>query len=287
MELKERSYEEIDRDGRWYRSFSLRIGEPWILIEHWASENGYRMVAMKGNSKRLYVKNQDSKWLRQYVEFRGTESRMEIKAWMLPGWMANLAGLYRLPIPLNLLEEGWIGKRVRRQFTLELNALLTRLRQSLMTGSLGFHWTDLRPETVAFGGGLVLLTLLFPTLFLAQMPLTKSWLGYTLTQTLHQFLWVAIPAVIGGAALALACRITDKRWIRATVAGVAFVLFAGIGGYRFHQDLGKHVTKVAFANCFEDVAERSCQALLQTMPADRRTEMVRQMDRLRELVQRK
>jgi len=287
MELKERSYEEIDRDGRWYRSFSLRSSEPWIMVEHWASENGYRMVAMKGNSKRLYVKNQDSKWLRQYVEFRGTESRMEIKAWMLPGWLANLAGLYRLSIPVNLLEEGWIGKRVRRQFTLELNSLLTRLRQSLLTGSMGFHWTDLRPETIAFGVGLVLLTILFPTLFLAQMPLTKAWLGYTLTQTLHQFLWVAIPAVIGGAALAIACRVTEKRWIRATVAGVSFVLFAGIGGYRFHQDLGKHVTKVAFANCFEDISHKSCQALLTTMPADKRAEMVRQMERLRLLVLKK
>ncbi len=257
------------------------------MVEHWASENSFRMVAMKGNSKRLYVKGPDSIWLRQYVEIRGTESRLEIKAWMLPGWLANLAGMYRLPIPINLLEEGWIGKRLRRQFTLELNSLLTRLRQSVMTGSLGFHWTDLRPETVAFGTGLVLLTLLFPTLFLAQMPLTKSWLGYTLTQTLHQFLWVAIPALIGGAALALTCRISEKRWVRATVAAVAFTVFAGTAGYRFHQDLGKHVTKVAFANCFEDIAHKSCQALLQTLSADKRAEMVRQMDRLRQLVIRK
>ena len=107
MEIKERSYEETDRDDRWVRNFSIRT-DPWVMIEHWASEQNYRMVAMKGSSRRLYVKNHDSKWLAQYLEVlvTGDNSRVKLVGWMMPGWLAKLASLYRLKPPVNLYEEG-------------------------------------------------------------------------------------------------------------------------------------------------------------------------------------
>ncbi len=284
MEFKERSYEETDRDGRWFRSFSLRA-EPWVFVEHWACENNFRMIAVKG-SRRLYVKNQEARWLRQYVEVKAApnNARLEIKAWMLAGWGAKLASFYRIPTPLNLLEQGWIGMRTRRGFTTELNALLIRFRQSVITGSTGFHWNDMRPETLAFGGGLALISLLFPLLFLAQMPLSKAWLGYSLTQTLNQFLWVAVPAVVSVGILATVYRFSEQRWVRSTTAAVIFFIALGIAGYRFHTDVGKHVTKVAFANCFESIAHSSCQVWLQSIPADKRMDIIRQLERLRLLV---
>ncbi len=285
MEIKERSYEETDRSDRWVRNFSVRT-DPWVMIEHWASEQNYRMIAMKGSSRRLYVKNHDAKWLSQYVDVRvtGDNSRVQIVGWMMPGWAAKLASLYRLKVPVNLFEAGWIGKRLRRHFTLELNILLLRFRQSAITGSLGFNLMDLRPETFAFSAGLILISLLFPALFLLQMPISKTWLGYSLTQTLNQFLWVAIPAGVVAAILALVYKFSAVRWVRAAVAGLGFALVLGVGGYKLHTDLGKHVTKVAFASCFESTADLTCQKWLHSIPADKRMQVILQLDRLRQVV---
>lgn len=285
MEIKERSYEEFDRDDRWVRQFALRT-DPWIMIEQWASDTNFRMIAMKGSSRRLYVKNHDSRWLSQYVDIKCTDgnTRLRIVAWMMPGWLAKMAALWRLKIPVNLYEAGWIGKRMRRQFTLELNVLLTRLHQKVMTGSTGFNLMDLRPETLAFGTGLILISLLFPALFLLQMPMTKAWLGYSLTRALHQFLWVAVPALVVAAIVALVYRFSEVRWIRGTTAGVLFAAILGFGGYKLHSDLSQHVTKVAFANCFEATHDQTCQKWLQSIPAEKRAEVIRQLDRLRAVV---
>lgn len=146
--------EEFNRDGHWLRAFTVRQ-EIWPIIEHWASEHNYRLVAMKGK-KRTYQRNKAPGWFTVVVDMKQIESEFRLSAWIQVGFTARAINLFSLPKELPIEATGWKGISVRRKACSELNVLLERLRQAAIADSLGFHIADLDGSTRS----LALLTLL-------------------------------------------------------------------------------------------------------------------------------
>lgn len=139
--------EETNRDGHWYRDFSVRQ-ESWPLIEHWASEFGYRLVAMKGK-RRLYQKGDESSLYQTLVDFRHEENRVVISCWITVSFKMRVFTLFRIPQELQVEPQGgWKGIRARRDACRDLNPLLVRFRQPEIVGSQGFHLTDIDLSTL-------------------------------------------------------------------------------------------------------------------------------------------
>ena len=81
-----RSEEEFNRDGRWVRTCSPRP-EVWTILEHWTSEHGYRLTAMKGK-RRVYQKSGDHRGYATFVEVKEKEEETQVIAWIEAGWVS-------------------------------------------------------------------------------------------------------------------------------------------------------------------------------------------------------
>lgn len=137
--------EEFNRDGHWYRSFTVR-SEVWPIIEHWAAEHGYHLVALKGK-KRTYQKGKGPAWYTTIIDLKQNENEFSITAWVKVGFTARLLSLFLHARELPIDATGWKGSVVRRKAVHELNGLLERLRQAAIANSLGFHIADLDSTT--------------------------------------------------------------------------------------------------------------------------------------------
>ncbi len=135
--------EETNREGHWTRSFSAR-SEPWPVIEHWATEAGFRLAAVKGK-RRLYQRGADSPLYREFLDIKQSQEGlgMTVSAWLQVGFWARAVSLFRLPSEMNPEPHGFFGVRARRRLGRDLNVLLERFRQRPITGTGGFHPSDL------------------------------------------------------------------------------------------------------------------------------------------------
>src|SRR5438046_2401921 len=77
--------EYLNREGHWSREFSART-EPWPIIEHWAHEYGFHLVAMRG-PKRLYQKHDNESRFVWLLEVKQHERRVTMSAWVHVGWL--------------------------------------------------------------------------------------------------------------------------------------------------------------------------------------------------------
>ncbi len=147
---RQKSHEDYNREGRWYREFAAR-SDVWMIVEHWAFDQNYRLNQMKGK-KRLYHKGNNPKFLTTYVEIKERESEVVVTAWIQVGWLARLLTLFSWMPELNIEATGWMGIVPRRRACAEINILLDRLKQPAISESLGFHWADLDSSSLLILG---------------------------------------------------------------------------------------------------------------------------------------
>jgi hypothetical protein len=134
------------RTGQWTRSFSIR-NDSWGIIEHWASEHGFHLTAIKGK-RRLYRKGYQPALFLSYLDVKHDENQITLTAWIEVGIVARLISLLTLPRELQINPRGFNGILQRRQACRELNLLLDRFKQSAILGSGGLHIGDLDLSTM-------------------------------------------------------------------------------------------------------------------------------------------
>jgi hypothetical protein len=134
------------RDGRWEREFGVR-GESWPIIEHWASERDFTLVAIKGK-RRLYQKGERYPFFVTLLDISHEERRVYISSWISVGWAARLLSLLFYRKELHLKSGGFVGIVRRRRACHAMNQLLLRLKQPPIQGTSRFHWADLDFSTL-------------------------------------------------------------------------------------------------------------------------------------------
>jgi len=205
----------LDRDGHWTREFPSR-SIIWPLVEHWAAENGYHLVALRAN-RRMYQLGEEGQSFVTYLEMRQDGTRVRLKAWSVASFRARAFRAFMLPAEVPIDPRGWVGLRYRRFICRGLNSLLERCGQPPILHSQNFHLADLDATTLILGS-----TLLWSVCLL-------TWRA-VLTVKLPPFPWrlelvdaIVTPMAVPAATMALFC---------AVVAGVHhfFVVkrFAGL-----------------------------------------------------------
>jgi hypothetical protein len=145
--------EYLNREGHWSRDFSARY-EPWPIIEHWAHEYDYHLVAIRG-PKRLYQKGDNESRFVRLVEIKQHERRVTMSAWVQVGFLGRLQNFFMVPRDMGLEPSGFWGVKSRRGMCNDLNSLLQRLNQPLILGSVGFHLSDMHPATLILAAAIV------------------------------------------------------------------------------------------------------------------------------------
>lgn len=139
--------EAIDREGDWLREFSSR-SIIWPVFEHWAAENGYRLIALR-NKRRLYQFGRDKSQFITFVDVKQDGTHVRFKAWTRASWLARVFRLFLLPAKMSIDPQGFLAIRYRRKVCHQLNSLLERLGQPPILFSQNFHWADLDLTTIA------------------------------------------------------------------------------------------------------------------------------------------
>jgi hypothetical protein len=138
--------EYYSREGRWEREFTVR-GESWPIIEHWASERNFTLVAIKGK-RRLYQRGEKYPFFVSLLDIRHENRHVFVSSWIAVGWVARLLSIFLYPPELHLKSGGLAGIIRRRHACHEMNQLLLRLRQPPILGTSRFHVADLDLSTL-------------------------------------------------------------------------------------------------------------------------------------------
>jgi hypothetical protein len=143
----------VDREGHWTREFPSR-SIIWPLMEHWAAENGYHLVALRSN-RRLYQLGEEGGSFVTYFEIRQDGTRVRIKAWTKASFRSRLLRAFFLPSDVPVSPKGWVGLRYRRFVCRGLNSFLLRCGQPPILHSTNFHLADLDGTTLILGSSLL------------------------------------------------------------------------------------------------------------------------------------
>lgn len=142
--------ETFNRDDHWERHFTVR-NDVWPVIEHWAAENDYHLVAIKGK-RRLYQKGENTNWFANLVDVKHDGRSVTLSSWIHVGWIPRALSLYIYPENLEIMPDGYVGIVRRRRACHNLNELLFRLKQPDIIGSSTFHVADLDFTTLCLFG---------------------------------------------------------------------------------------------------------------------------------------
>lgn len=223
--------EDVDKNGHWVREFTVR-GIAWTTIEHWAGENRFRLVAMRGGRRRLYRLGDQPSDLVTFLECRLVERRLKLTAWVEAGWWGRARNFFRIPTVLLLSPAGSGALGYRRKVCRIFNELLVRLGQPPMVGSAGFHWVDTDTSTFLVGGVAALSILGYLQLTVWQWGVDRSLFWYVLPSFGKSFLFLLGAGllavlyqqfVIGGRLISSAMKFLS--------VGVVFVLLSGLSYY--------------------------------------------------------
>lgn len=254
--------EDTNRDGRWTRSFTVRQ-EIWHLIEQWATEHHFHLVAMKSR-RRGYQQGRNPSWYTVHLDIKQVENEFTITAWIQVGLSARLATLFRHPREFLIEPTGWLGSVVRRRACRDFNELLDRLKQPAIANSLGFHIADLDPSSRWLAA-----LLIFPVVFF----LVGTVRGIDPDPRLTVELLKAIGKPLGillGVGLALlslhnfvfAKKFPRLLWRNAS-AGVNFVLFSILSVWLFSR-ASHEMTRYAFLHhCIGKPSDPRCSLMKQ------------------------
>lgn len=223
------SEEYENRDGHWTRDFSVR-SESWPIIEHWAHEMDFHLVAMKGNRKRTYMKG-DPGFYAIYIDIRHEMGRVVMSAWIQVGMKLRMLSLFTLPSELPVDPHGFKGIRTRRRTCVELNSLLTRLRQPEIAESDSFHFSDLDMTSLMLMAALTVPLIAFIVVLALQLEIRSGLSNPLLLELFSR------TGILAGTALTLFLvhhlffvRYSgERRWLKSlslSVFSLAFISFS-------------------------------------------------------------
>ena len=270
-----REGEDFNREGHWCRDFSVRT-DCWGVIEHWAAEHGYFLVAMKGK-RRQYQKGED-KLYSTVIDIRHQDNRVVMSSWVQVGFQLRMATLFLLPEELPIDPFGWKGIRVRRQACADLNALLTRLRQPEIAGSGGFHFLDLHMSTLVLVGVLPV-----PLIYFVMVGLLRFEAHPGLTNILLETFGKTFAALLGTAGtlllihhFAIARRLsTAISWVSTSVSSIFFtVLCAFLLTHTVSEMLEKRVTH----HCIMHFSEQKCSSNVGELSVPNREKLLKRLE---------
>lgn len=159
--------EAYDKNGHWFRQVPARGQTGWLSVEHWASENRFRLVAAKSHM-RVYRKEVGLGGIWLYTEIKLREGRMRVAAWLEADTLARTLRLFMIGPAMVLEPKGFWGIRAKRTACRMLNELLARFGDAPIVGSRRFHLADWDPTTwllICFSAsqGLIALSATLPT----------------------------------------------------------------------------------------------------------------------------
>jgi len=274
--------EEIyNRDGHWIRQFPVRT-DPWSVVEHWASENKYYLVAFRGQ-RRLYQK--ETGWgslnYLTYVDLKFHDGRMTVVSWIFVSFAFRILSLFLLPSEMSFDPHGIIGVRKRRQTCRELNLLLSRFKQVPIIGSSGLHFMDLDPSTLLVGGLSFLtlfLSLYVTTMKLQIQPLLANVLLWKMGKHLLSLIVVAaILVVIHDLFIIRRWSLPLYKWVSAGCAMTIFIIVVLLLTMKTGQEM--KFEKLAY-HCWYRFSESSCREQVLMLPLEERTHLFEQIQRL-------
>ena len=136
----------LDRDGHWTREFPSR-SIIWPIIEHWAAENGYHLVALRAN-RRLYQLGEEGGSFVTYFELAPGRNPRAGEGLVAASFRARAFRAFLLPAEVPMDPRGWVGLRYRRFICRTLNSFLERCGQPPILHSKNFHPADLDATTL-------------------------------------------------------------------------------------------------------------------------------------------
>lgn len=260
--------EEHNRDGHWTRSFSART-EPWVTVERWASQRGFRLVATRGTGRRLYLKGNGSRFYRYFVDVKaaGEGRGLTLAAWVDVGFLPRLFSAFRLPREMNPDPTGIAGVRARRYLCRELNRLLAEFKQMPIIGSGGFHVAD-QDLTVLLLWGACLASLVALAAPAARVIDIRAGLSNPLIEMLGRklgwvaALWVFLTGVQWGVARKL-----DRMLFKGLAAGACYLVFAVTCIYQFTRTSSEAFEMKLTYYCVQGHSGDECRNLLARLSA--------------------
>jgi hypothetical protein len=262
--------ESYGRDGHWRRDFSVRT-EPWPIIEHWASEYGFHLIAVRGK-RRLYQKGEHAFHYLTFIDVKQAESHLSFNAWIRVGWFMRLMTLFFLPSEMPVNPKGFLGIVRRRQVCREINSLLSRFKQPLILESGGFHWADLDITTLALTVGLVAGVAFFVFATTFRFELKPGLAGGLLYPIVQQ---AGLLVVIGLVLMTLHQGIVIRKWWihwpvkLGSMFGALLIFVVFIVGFTLKTSSEMMEVKVTY-HCIYHYRKDLCQQILGRLsPGDR------------------
>ena len=274
--------EVYNREGHWTRQFPVRI-DPWSVVEHWASENKYYLVAFRGQ-RRLYQK--ETGWSSfnylTYVDFKYHDGRMTVSSWIFVSLSIRLLSFLLLPSEMGLEPKGLVGVRKRRDTCREMNTLLVRFKQTPIVGSEGLHFLDFDPTTILLGGLCFLtlfLSLYVTTLKLQVVPALANILLWRMGNHLLVLLFSACAILVTHDVIVI--RRWDLplyKWLSASIGAIAFTVITILLTMKTGQEM--QIEKLAF-HCWYRFQQTACREQVERLTPQQRTDLALQLERLR------
>lgn len=268
------------RQLHWVREWRHARSDPWPILEHWATEHTFSLVALRGK-RRLYRKGDNPAFFTTFLEFKQNEDRVTLSAWIAVGFVARFLSFFLLKTELPISPAGYLGVRVRRQACRDINSLLMRFRQQIIYGSDTFHLGDLDPTTLALG-----CLLLMPAMGYLVANITKLEVVPGLSNSLLFSLGKHLSLLCGVAALLLFVHdfFAVKRFgslpMRVTSMVVGMILFVVLSIYLATRTATEMVeTKLTFY-CVHWYHSRICPKLLDEMSRGTRLEVLNKLQNL-------
>ena len=261
------------------RDFNARC-LPWPVVEQWANDWGYYLVAMKGN-RRLYEKGQNPALYQTYLDIKEHDGHVTMAAWVQVGITLRLLSLFLLPREMKIDPTGIMGIVKRRAACREMNSLLERFRQVHIIGSGNLHWADLDITTLSLAASFLLPLALF---------LGFTGWGLELRPGLSNSLLIAMgekASWLAGTATALLAlqqcgviRWLDRLLYRGLAAGASFTLFTVVAVVLLTRTAAEMAEARLTYHCVHRGDGRRCGEEIAKMSPTRRTDLLNRLKAL-------
>lgn len=286
---KKRHLEEEDsnRDGQWTRDFSARA-ESWPMIEHWAVEHGYRMIACKPR-RRMYVKSSNEHFYSRYLDIRHEDTRVVLSGWIGVGFRLRAFCLFLMPSILPIEPKGFLGIRTRRRACHEFNVLLSRFRQPTIVGSEGLHIADLDLSTLLMSGIFLGVLTAFSIFSSTKMEVTPGLSNGMLSELLQKISWLV---VLGTSFLSVHHWGVTKRfsesWKKGLSASILSLVFTGLSLFLITRTVHEFAKQKISHHCLWQLNSERCETALSLLSAKERADLTHRLETLqKEIVLRK
>lgn len=269
--------EDFDNYDHWTRDCRVRA-EAWFVIESWAREHGFHMVAYK-SKKRLYQKGMAPDSFITFLEVRHEEGRVVLKSWIEVSSRMRWLTLFQIPKELKIDPVGFLAIRVRRKTCHEINDLLIRLKQPELADLAGFHWADLNLTTLFLLGSLPLPIILFVAGLLGKIEIAAGLSNNLLSLMGEKLVWifgVGISSILIHHFLIV--KQLKKEWANWASFSFAFTLFLVLNIFLLTRTTTEMMDQKLVHYCVSHFTESKCKSYLDRLSPNDRQVLVKRME---------